>query len=195
MEPVLVDCESCGKKVNDRFAACPLCGAQRREKADVRPISLDAKRGEAPPKDTGLFASELPKEARVELMRAQLTGAPVRQPVTGPISAVLSALRPSEATRGWKRTLELVLTVITLPFFLASILWLMIGVKRWGQVSVLDWVTGAIGGGFFLWACFGAALGISGQATLWAVSIMLGAWAARGALRFFSAVERLSDNA
>ena len=189
-----MDCGGCGKPVNARFAACPLCGHALREKTAVRPSSLDRVVTGHASESAGVIGAGMPREARIALAKTAMTGQPREAPVTGFGSALMSALRPSEVTRGWMRGAEITLTVVTFPFFLASLIWIAVGVKRWGKVGVIDWVAGAIGGGLMMWTCFGAGLGVSGAAAAWVVLGMLAAWTARGAIRLVAAMRRLRDD-
>jgi len=188
-EAARVPCDGCGKEINDRFAQCPFCGAQRRAAAEVRPTSLD--RGYQP--TPGLMADRgVPKEARIAMARNVMTGRPEREVVTGPISAMKSALIPSSHTRSWLRYTELALTAISFPFFVASLLGLMVAVKKWGRVSAIDWVSGAFFGSFAVWMLLFMA-GVTPTLAFWLTGVGFVAWCARGVVRFIGAAQRMGD--
>jgi len=191
MSPTLVPCESCGKPVNDRFAKCPLCNAPRRPSVDVRPMSLD--KGYTPPPGGIAADPSLSKEQRIEIAKNVFTGR-LDQPVTGATSGLLGALLPSGNTRGWMRNLEIVLTVISFPFFVASMAGIIIqGVKRWGKIDALSWVLGSFLGSL----AFGLGLymvGVPPRVTWWVIGVGFAAWSGRGVVRFVAAAQRLSDN-
>ena len=193
MDPTTVECAGCGKPVNERFAACPFCGQQLKEKAAVRATSLD--KGHRPNPAGVMADSGLSKEARIAMAQSVFTG---RQPgadrVTGASSGLLSALMPSSNTRGWLRYLEIVLTVISLPFFVVSLVGIVFqGVKRWGKIDVFSWVAGALFGTpvilFLLYMIFDISFG----ALVWIVAVGLGAWFARGVVRWIGSAQRLND--
>jgi len=193
MEPSTVACEGCGKPVNARFAACPFCGAHLKEKALVRPTSLD--KGYAPNPAGVLADAGLPKEARIAMAQSVFSGRrPSEEAVTGAGSGMIVALLPSQNTRGWMRHAEITLTVISFPFFVVSMVGILFeGVKRWGKIDVFTWMLGALFGtplmGLLLYLVFDLGFGT----LAWIMGIGLGAWVGRGVLRWIGAAQRLSD--
>ncbi|MCB9592693.1 MAG: hypothetical protein H6719_08165 [Sandaracinaceae bacterium] len=191
MEVTRVPCEACGSLINDRFAKCPLCGATRRPSVEVRPTSLDG--GRAAPDGQRVTLDGRTKEQRLAAA-ADPFGGGAAGPVTGASTGLLSAIAPSNHTRGWMRTAEIVLTVISFPFFVTSMVGILFqGVKRWGRIDAMSWVGGAFFGslvlGLGLWLA-----GVSPTVTWWIVGIGFGAWTARGVLRFVAAAQRLGDH-
>jgi len=141
----------------------------------------------------GLMADRgLPREARVAMARNVMTGRPETETVTGPISAMKSALVPSSNTRGWLRYTEIALTVISFPFFVASLAGLMFAVKRWGRVGAIDWVSGAFFGSFVLWIVL-FMIGLEPKTAFWLTGVGFTAWCLRGVVRFIGAAQRMSD--
>lgn len=189
MDAGTIACEGCQKVVNARFASCPFCGHQLRERAEVRPSSLD----QAPTSgsnQTPIIGSGLPKEARIALAKAAMTARPaVDEGPSSLVDAVWSALRPAPSTHGTVRMVELALTVITFPFFLSSTTSLPFGVKRWVRNGAMTWIVGATTGASVVYPAL-RGLGFGDVAVAWTLFLLLVAWAARGGIRFWSVHKR-----
>lgn len=179
-------CPGCEKPVHPRFAVCPFCGVQLRERAEVRPTSLDAPQS----------GPSLPAQARIAMATSPLGRRPEEERVTGAFSAIRVAVLPSLHARGWMRYADIGLTVVAVPFISASMMGILFqGVKRWGKVGALEWIFGLAFGaplfGLFLWLAFD----LSFSTVMTIVGVSFGAWAGRGVLRWFAQAARLSDNA
>lgn len=181
-----VPCPGCEKPLNPRFAVCPFCGEQVRERAEVRPTSLDAP-------DSG---PSMPAQAKVAIATSPLGRTADEERVTGAFSGVKVALLPSRHARGWLRYVDIGLTVFAIPFVLASMAGILFqGVKRWGKIGALEWVFGLAFGAPLLGLVLYLAFGASFSTVMTVVGSSFAAWAGRGVLRWFAQAARLSDNA
>lgn len=165
-----IACESCERPIHPRFAVCPLCGHERRPRAEVGESSLDhAEPGDDDPPP--LLPAFDPSGADV--------------PVTGPASALKRALWPAPHTEGWMRWTELVLTAVCLPFFLTSALVLLPIVGRWERLDLVGWIGGAAFGSVALGLGL-TLLGVDGRLAIEVAVAGLAAWTLRSVLRALS---------
>ena len=191
MDADRIECEGCKKPVNARFASCPFCGHQLRERAIVRPSSLDqAPSSSSGSNQTPIIGSGLPKEARIALAKAAMTARPApEEAATSPVDAIWNALRPSPSAHGTARVVELVLTAITLPCFLTSLVSLIFGVKRWSRNGAMNWIVGATSGPSLVYPLL-SGLGLGDLAIATTLFLLVTAWTLRAAIRFWAVHKR-----
>ncbi len=119
-------CPACDKLVSAQMPNCPFCTQEL-------PVQTQTV-GDLSESDTKQVASALAEleAAKEELRQSQptFTGS---VPVTGPISAFISLVKPSYGG-GVIQIVEIVLAVAALPTILVGIAASMMGVKRWGRI-------------------------------------------------------------
>jgi len=111
-----------------------------------------------------------------------------------PVRSGLDAVRQESAAApqldGVLRIVDIVLTVIALPFFVTSWIGMAVFVKKWGKPDVMDWVFGAVAG-LVVVPVILYLLGFGWVGIGWVVGIGFGAWCARGILRWVGKVREL----
>jgi hypothetical protein len=165
-------CPACRRQIHIRFARCPLCAARIREP----PIQIVF---------SNTFTAEVQAAAIQGSGATALSGGPAARPDGNARPTWSVEETPRSDSVDLLRVFEVVLSILSLPFYLCSLLGLVVGVKRWGRLNGIDWVFGALLGALISAPLLKGALENARSPTLALIAFAFAAWILRGVLCWF----------